>query len=62
MFFEIDRKSGKIVDKLEDFFPPSKNENVTVVFAKGGDLQQRKRMLLEDANGIIVLPGMFIIL
>lgn len=54
MFLDI---NGKIIN-LEDFFPPSKDkENVSVVFAKGDDLQQRKRMLLENSNGIIVLPG-----
>ena len=42
-----------------DIFSPTKNnkKNISLVTVGGNDLQERKRLLVQDADAIIVLPG-----
>jgi uncharacterized protein (TIGR00730 family) len=47
-----------LLDGAEHFDPGAPNaKNTTLLVATGDDLQERKRLLVEGCDGIIVLPG-----
>ena len=50
-------KGSSWVEGCHDVFKQGRDEKVELIVVGGKDLQERKRMLVQDADALVVLPG-----
>lgn len=50
-------KGGQWLEGCHDVFRREKDEHTELIIVGGNDLQERKRMLVKDADALVVLPG-----